>query len=422
MNLRIIRRFQLICEWVFYFTRFFFRQFYQQRGLQIASSLAYATLLALVPLITVMFGFLGGLPLFENMGNTIQTYIFNNFVPAFGETVLTYLQGFSQKASQLTVTGLVMIFFIALMLMATIDNAFNSIWHIRNRRNPVARILVYWAILTMGPILLGIGMFSSSYLLSLPLISGVEASFGLKERLLSWLPFLTTSMAFTILYILIPNCFVLRRHALAGGITAAILFETAKYGFAIYVKAMPGFQTIYGALAVIPIFLVWIYTSWVVLILGAHITFCLSAFRYSSEKLGKKDHDWSFDEVYNVIYLLWIAQKDGITLSSYDIRKAGMRTPQHQINEIMSYLQSANWVQNTGNGNWILSRDMDEVTILDLVKIIPRPLPMEPASSNVVSGTKNLDELFNSFQQTLEENLGVPVSKLLQDRQSYTSS
>ncbi|MGY8815691.1 MAG: YihY family inner membrane protein [Gammaproteobacteria bacterium] len=199
------------------FHSIFFRQFYQQRGLQIASSLAYATLLALVPLITVMFGFLGGLPLFENMGNTIQTYIFNNFVPAFGETVLTYLKGFSQKASQLTVTGLVMIFFIALMLMATIDNAFNSIWHIRNRRNPVARILVYWAILTMGPILLGVGMFSSSYLLSLPLISGVEASFGLKERLLTWLPFLTTSMAFTILYILIPNCFVLRRHALAGG-------------------------------------------------------------------------------------------------------------------------------------------------------------------------------------------------------------
>jgi membrane protein len=206
-----------------------------------------------------------------------------------------------------------------------------------------------------------------------------------------------------------------------GGGTAAILFEMAKYGFAVYVKAMPGFQTIYGALAVIPIFLVWIYTSWVVLILGAHITFCLSAFQCSSEKLGKKDHNWSFDEVYNVIYLLWIAQKDGITLSSYEIRKAGMRTPQHQINEIMSYLQSANWVQNTGNGNWILSRDMDEVTILDLVKAIPRQIPMEPASKNVVSGRKNLDKLFNSYQQTLEENLSVPVSKLLQERKNHTS-
>jgi membrane protein len=420
MNKRDLRRFKRIFEWVFYFTRFFFRQFYRQRGLQIASSLAYATLLALVPLITVMFGFLGGHPVFDTVGDTIQTYIFNNFVPSFGETVLSYLQSFSQKASQLTITGMVMIFIIALMLMATIDNAFNSIWHIRNQRNPVSRFLVYWAILTMGPILLGVGMFSSSYLLSLPLISGVDTGFGVKERLLSWVPFITTSMAFTILYILIPNCFVLRRHALVGGITGAVLFELAKYGFGIYVKAMPGFQTIYGALAVIPIFLVWIYTSWVVLILGAHITFCLSAFRLAPEKLGVKDHNWSFEEVYQLIYLLWLAQKEGKALSSYDLLRAGLTIPQHQINEIMSCLQSANWVQNTGSGNWILSRDMDEVTVLDLVKIIPRPLPMEKTGTQPESGG-NLDDLLNVYQDTLEVNLGFPVSRLLQQKKQRTS-
>jgi membrane protein len=417
MNAKYIRRARHVFEWILYFTRFFFRQFYRQRGLQIASSLAYATLLALVPLITVMFGFLGGLPVFDNVGNTIQTYVFNNFVPAFGETVLGYLRSFSEKASQMTITGLAMIFIIALMLMATIDNAFNSIWHIRNRRNPLARFLVYWAILTMGPMLLGAGMFTTSYLLSLPLVSGVDAGFGIKERLLAWLPFLTTSIAFTILYILIPNCYVLRRHALAGGVTAAILFELAKYGFGIYVKAMPGFQTIYGALAVIPIFLVWIYTSWVVLILGAHITFCLSAFRLGPEKLGKKDNDWSFDEVYKVVYLLWMAQKEGKPLSSYDIRKGGMRTPQHQINEIMGCLESANWVQGTGSGKWILSRDMDEVSVLDLVKVIPRPLPVEKTSDEKSGKAGNLDGLLTTYQGILEEKMGFPVSRLLQEEQ-----
>lgn len=414
MNLRRFRRVQRVLEWLFYFTRFFFRQFYEQRGLQIASSLAYATLLALVPLITVMFGFLGGLPVFDSVGDTIQTYIFNNFVPAFGEIVLSYLRSFSQKASELTITGLVMIFFIALMLMATIDNAFNSIWHIRNRRNPVARFLVYWAILTMGPILLGVGMFSTSYILSLPLVSGVDANFGVKERLLSWLPFITTSMAFTILYILIPNCFVLRRHAVVGGVTAAVLFELAKYGFGIYVKSMPGFQTIYGALAVIPIFLVWIYTSWVVLILGAHITFCLSAFRLGAEKLGKRVHDWSFEEVYQVIKLLWQAQKQGKSLSGPEVRRSGIRVPQHQINEIMGYLESANWVQSTGTGNWILSRDMDEVTILDLVKIIPRPLPLEKSSAGGTEGAGVFEQLLAEYRQTLESSLDIPVSELLQ--------
>ena len=183
-----------------------------------------------------------------------------------------------------------MLFIIALMLMAPIDNALNSIWHVRNRPNPVSRFLVYWAILTLGPLLVGIGLFSSSYILALPAISGVDSSFGLKEQLLSWLPFLTTSAAFTIFYVLIPNCFVLRRHALIGGVIAAILFELAKYGFGFYGKAMPGFQTIYGALAIIPIFLIWIYVSWVILLLGAHITFCLSSFRFASERSGRKDH------------------------------------------------------------------------------------------------------------------------------------
>jgi membrane protein len=418
MNLNIFKQVLRVPEWYLYFTRFFFRQFYKQKGLQIASYLAYATLLALVPLLTVMFSFLGGLPVFENVGETIQTYIFNNFVPAFGETVLAYLTSFSRQASQLTVTGVALLFVIALMLMATIDNALNSIWHIRSQRNPVARFLVYWAILTMGPILLGVGMFSTSYILSLPAVSDVDASFGLKERLLSWLPFITTSIAFTILYILIPNCFVLRRHAMIGGIVAAVLFELAKYGFGFYVKAMTGFQTIYGALAVIPIFLIWIYTSWVVLLLGAHITYCLSAFRLDLEKRGIKDHEWSFNEVYQVIHLLWLAQKEGKSVSGVDVRKGGIKIPQHQVNEIMGCLQIGNWVHATGTGNWILSRDMDEVSILDLVKIIPKPIPMESRGSAAHLDQAKLDGIFERYREVLHANLEIPLSELLQQETS----
>ena len=417
MNSRQLHRIQHGFEWLFYFARFSFRQFYDQRGLQIASSLAYTTLLALVPLVTVMFTSLRGLPVFENVGSTLQVYIFNNFVPAFGDTVLGHISSFSQRASELTITGLSMIFIVALMLMATIDNALNSIWHVQNRRNPIARFLVYWAILTLGPLLLGIGLFSTSYLLSLPLISGVDTGFGVKETLLSWLPFITTSTAFTILYVLIPNCFVLRRHALVGGIIAAILFELAKYTFGIYVKAMPSFETIYGALGVIPIFLVWIYTSWVVLLLGAHITFCLSAFRFSSEKQGKKHHDWSFEEVYQIIYLLWLAQKEGKSLSFTGIRKQGLRTPQHQINEIMGHLNAGNWVHATGYGNWILSRDMDEVTVLDLHRCIPRPLPVERLTEPRSVERDGLDSILLGYQQSLEANLSVPVSSLLKQKQ-----
>ena len=232
---KLLDSLQYACLWLFYFSRFSTRQFYHQRGFQIAASLAYATLLALVPLITVMFGFLGGLSVFENMGDSIQAFIFNNFAPTFGDSVRHYLDEFSQKASKLTTTGIIVLVAIALMLMATIDSALNSIWHVRRRRNPVARFLVYWAVISLGPILLGIGLVSTSYILSTSVVSEVDVSLGVdfKNKLLSSLPFLTTSVAFTLIYVLIPNCYVSRRNALIGGVIAAVLFELAKYGFGI---------------------------------------------------------------------------------------------------------------------------------------------------------------------------------------------
>ena len=184
---------------------------------------------------------------------------FQVFVPELGWTVQGYIMNFSDKASQLTITGSMILVFIAIMLMATIDNAFNRIWFVRNKRNPVSRLLVYWAVLTMGPLLIGFGLASTSYLLSIPVVIDVESSFNLRAKILSWLPFLTTSVAFTLLYILVPNCRVTKRHALFGGVFCAVLFEFAKYGFGVYVRAMPSYQNIYGAISVVPLFLIWIY-------------------------------------------------------------------------------------------------------------------------------------------------------------------
>jgi len=277
-NKTVIVRFAETLAWLWHFSRFLWRRFVDQQGLQTAASLAYTTLLSLVPLITVMFGFLGGLPVFREFSSEIQSFMFDNFVPALSNSVQEYLFAFSAKAAQLTFTGTVFLVLIALMLMATIDNALNKIWHVKTKRNPLARFLVYWAVLTLGPLLVGVGLASTSYLLSLPALDDVYATFGLKARLLGIMPFISTSIAFTLLYILVPNCFVYKRFALTGGVIAAILFEMAKFGFGIYVKAMPSYQAIYGAIAVIPIFLLWIYLSWVILILGAHITFCLSNF------------------------------------------------------------------------------------------------------------------------------------------------
>jgi membrane protein len=169
------------------------------------------------------------------------------------------------------------------MLLATIDNAFNRIWRIKKTRNLIKRIFIYFSLLVIGPLLIGIGLASTSYLLSIPVIADVDTAFNIRTHLLSWLPFLTTSITFILLYILVPNCYVYKRHAAIAGIICAILFELAKYGFGIYIKEMPSYENIYGALAIIPLFFIWVYISWVIILFGAHITFCLSSFHLAQD-------------------------------------------------------------------------------------------------------------------------------------------
>lgn len=416
----LIDRLQHTGLWLFFFTRFSVHQFYRQRGLQIASSLAYATLLSLVPLVTVMFGFLGGLPIFENMGDSIQSFIFNNFAPAFGDSVSQYLDEFASKASKLTGTGIIVLLLIALMLMATIDSALNTIWHVRKRRNPVARFLVYWAIISLGPILLGIGLVSTSYLLSTSVLSDVDVSLGfeLKARLLSWLPFLTTSVAFSLIYILVPNCYVSRRNALIGGFIAAVLFELAKYGFGIYVRSVPTYEAIYGAIAIIPTFLIWIYTSWVIVILGAHVTFCLSAFRLEAWRYGEKDADWNFVDAFSLVNALWQSQKQGMPLSSASLKKFKVKLPQFQVNEIMGILESANWVRGTAGGAWLLSRDLAEVSLMDLHRIIPRRLPLEIHDRKANHTTEALNEILGRHNIEKEALFDACLRDLLKESEN----
>jgi len=238
--------------------------------------LAYTTLLSIVPLVGVMFSLFGDLPVFNDINQIIEEFVFANFVPEFGRTVQGYLIEFSLNASQMTHTGIMALIVIALLMMWGIESAINQAWDIPVSRNPAKRFLIYLAILTLGPVLLGIGLYSTSYLLALPVLRDVDSSLMLKARLLTVLPFLTTTLAFTLLYHLVPNRPGIRHHALAGGVFAAVCFEFAKFSFGLYVKAVPTYEVIYGALAVVPMFLVWIYFSWVIVLLGAQVACCLS--------------------------------------------------------------------------------------------------------------------------------------------------
>lgn len=265
--------------WLYKFSLFVLCRYLDRRGAQSAAALAYTTLLSIVPLIGVLFSLFGDLPVFSDISESVWEFVFANFVPEFGRTIQGYLIDFSLNASRMTHAGIVALIVVALLLMWEIESAINQAWKVPVSRNPVKRFSIYLVVLTGTPILLGISLYSTSYVLALPVIRDVDASLMLKARLLTIMPFLSTTLAFSLLYNLVPNQRVNRYHAIIGGVFAAVCFEVAKFSFGLYIKAVPTYEVIYGALAIIPMFLVWTYLSWVIVLLGAQVVCCLSEYK-----------------------------------------------------------------------------------------------------------------------------------------------
>lgn len=237
-----------------------------------AGALSYTTLLALVPLTAVMFAIFSLSPVFESWMAMVQEFIYGNFVPAAGEVVSRYLRQFAANAGRLTAWGLLFLVIASLMVMATIERVFNDIWHVPQTRKRLHRYLSYGALLVLGPVLIGISLSITSHLVSLPLFSGRSPWGGLGVFLLGMMPVIFVWLALLLLYTVVPNYPVRPRHALIGSLLATVLFELAKRGFGFFVIHFSAYKTIYGAVAALPVFLIWIYLSWMVILLGAVVT------------------------------------------------------------------------------------------------------------------------------------------------------
>lgn len=263
------------------FVRFTIRRFLEEHCLQTAGALAFTSLFALVPLITVVLSILAAFPVFAQWRDKITGFIFANFVPTTGDVVQTYFTQFADNASKTTAIGILVLVFSAVSLMLSIEDAFNRIWRITVPRKATARFAMYWMVLTLGPLLLVATLASSSYVFALPLLEQADA---LKTHLVVWLPFLIQWAVLTAAYALIPNCPVRVRHAVVGALFTALMFEAARRGFAVYLTSSASYQEIYGALAIVPIFIFWIYLSWILVLLGASLTASMAAFDYQAHR------------------------------------------------------------------------------------------------------------------------------------------
>jgi membrane protein len=254
-------------------------RFSEDRCTRAAGALSFTTLFALVPLMTVAFAMFSVFPMFQRLREMIKDFIYNNFVPAAGDVVERYLDQFIANAGRLTIWGLLFVLATAFMLMLTIEHAFNDIWHARESRKRLHRLLAYWALLTLGPVLIGVSLTLTSQVAALPLFAQPAMLGGVRHLLFDLLPVVLEVLAFVLLYTVVPSRAVRIRHALAGSLFAATLFEIAKRAFGYYVSQFTSYRVIYGAVATLPVFLLWIYLSWLVVLLGAVVTATLPEWR-----------------------------------------------------------------------------------------------------------------------------------------------
>lgn len=394
------------------FVRLLFARFVEDQGLPNAASLTYTTLLSLVPLMTVSLAIFSAFPISDRVAEEIQGFLFDNFVPTSSEILEEYLAQFSAKASQLSGAGFAFLIVVALMMMANIDRAFNTIWHVQKKRGPLNTFMVYWAILSLGPILMGVSVAATSYIVSFPLLSDVTESFGIGQRLLGLTPVLASAVAFTLLYAVVPNRRVPLKHAFAGGLLAAILFESAKRGFGFYLTHFPTYEAIYGALAVIPIFLIWIYLSWVVTLLGGVFTYCLGIFR-DEVRYAQRGRGYELLLAYRVLGELWNSQQAGEALSVRRLSLSQDGMAEERLERLLLKLQDAHLVLRAESGDWVLARDLSDVRLLDLYRAHAFVLP-DVAQMHGVEGAADraLSEILQSVESDLDARLAVPLDQL----------
>ncbi len=265
-----------------------------------ASSLTFTTTMALVPFFTVALAVFTAFPMFGKLQGVLQTWLVQSLVPdAIARQVLGYLTQFAGEASRLGAVGLGALLVTAFALVLTIDKTLNSIWRVKQPRPFWQRVLIYWAVMTLGPLLLGVSLSVSSYLISAS--RGLVADMpGTLQVLFNLVEFFLLALGLAALYRHVPNTPVRRVHAWAGGLFAAIGLEIAKRLLAWYLGTMPTYSLIYGAFATVPILLVWIYIAWVIVLWGAVIAAYLPSLVAGTRRRGG-GHGWQFQLALEVL-------------------------------------------------------------------------------------------------------------------------
>ncbi len=360
--------------------RYLLSRFSEDRCSENAAALTYMSLFAMVPLLTVLYTMASAIPTFQGLEEQMQAFLFEHLMPSTSDEVESYLGEFSRQAKNLTGPGIIFLVITAVLMLRNIEKAFNLIWRARENRSPVSSFLLYWAVLSLAPVALGLALGISTYLSSFSHMLDEYDIFGAKALLLKISPLVLSTAAFSLLYIAVPNCRVPFKHTLVGGLFAALAFHGAR---AIFTDLVVGssYTFIYGAFAAVPLFLLWIYLSWNIVLMGGILVHSLSAYQ-DSEQASRP----TVLKALDVLYLFWQKQQAGQAVKEIELLNNSHR--------VVRGLDSVTWrnlrdtfmekdiITQNDRGSYLLARDLHNIQFWQLKEWVndERPLDREDIS------------------------------------------
>ena len=355
--------------------RYVFSRYGADRCSENAAALTYMSLFALVPLLTVLYTMASAIPTFQGLESQIQDLLFEHLMPETSSDIEEYLSEFSRQAKNLTGPGILFLVITAVLMLRNIEKAFNMIWRARENRSAVSSFLLYWAVLSLAPITIGLALGISTYLSSFAHALEAFDIIGAKAFFLRVTPLLLTTAGFSLLYAAVPNCRVPMKHTLIGGVAAALAFHVARAVFADLVVGS-SYTFIYGAFAAVPLFLLWIYLSWNIVLMGGILVHSLSA--YQNEEQASRPNVL---KALDVLFLFWQKQQAGST-----VREIELLNDKHSI---VRGLDSETWrelrdtfmqhriLTQDDSGHYLLSRDLHSIKFWQLKEWINEEQPLE---------------------------------------------
>lgn len=349
---------------------------------QVAGSLTFTTVLALVPLLAVALSIFTTFPMFGEFRAALEKNLLRELLPEqYAAQLLRYLNNFAAKATQLTAYGLVFLAATAMLMIHTVERALNELWLVQQQRPWAQRVVIYWTLITLGPILIGASLAATSYLLSAS-AGLVQQLPGLLRAALDYLPLLVSGLAYAALYVLVPNRKVRWRDALIGGFAAALVGELIREGFAAYIRTGT-VATIYGAFAAVPLFLLWVYLAWFVVLFGAAIAATLPMLR-STRFADERRAGNRFVTAVALLRALYDGHRRGGEAARIDTETLAraVRLFPEEAERLLGELERLNYVarlEGVNAGCWLLVCDPERT---DLVEVFKR-FAVDPANTLV---------------------------------------